>query len=64
MENKLIKVLNPDKAEKLKQLGFNYILDSINGQSIYAFCITEELLHHLQANFDANDFFLDNTLRF
>jgi len=64
MEKKLIKVLNPDKAEQLKQLGFNYILDSINGQSVYAFCITEELLHHLHNNFDANDFFLDNTLRF
>lgn len=64
MEKKLIKVLNPEKVEQLKQLGFNYILDSINGQTIYAFCISEELLHHLHSNFDENDFFLDDVLRF
>ena len=64
MDKKLIKLLDPKKAEQLQQLGFDYILDSINGQPVYAFCISEELLHHLQSNFDANDFFLDNTLRF
>jgi len=64
MEKKLIKILNPDKAEQLKQLGFNYILDSINGQTVYAFCISDELIKYLQSNFDTNDFFFDNTLRF
>lgn len=66
MENKqnLIKVFNPQKATELADMGFRYTLDSVNGQSIYAFFVSEELMTYLNSNFEANDFFYDNMLRF
>ena len=64
MEKKLIKIFNPEKAKELADLGFRYILDSINGQSIYAFFVSEKLLKYINSNFDSKDFFLDNMLHF
>lgn len=64
MENNLIKVLDSNKAKELVGLGFRYILDSINGQPIYAFFVSEELLKYINSNFDSKDFFLDNMLHF
>ncbi len=64
MEKNLIKVLDSKKAEKLADLGFRYTLDSINGQSIYAFFVSKELLEYINSNFDSKDFFLDNMLHF
>ena len=64
MEKNLIKVFDSEKAEKLADLGFRYTLDSINGQSIYAFFVSKELLEYINSNFDSKDFFLDNMLHF
>lgn len=64
MENKLIKIFNPCKAEKLRELGFEYMLENIGDLKAYVFCVSEELLNYLQCNFDQNDFLLENTLRF
>ena len=64
MEKNLIKVFDSKKAEDLANLGFRYTLDSINGQSIYAFFVSEELLKYINSNFDSKDFFLDNMLHF
>jgi len=64
MEKNLIKVFDSKKAEELANLGFRYTLDSINGQSIYAFFVSEELLKYINSNFDSKDFFLDNMLHF
>lgn len=64
MENKTIKVFDSKKAKELADLGFRYILDSINGQSIYAFFVSDDLLKHINSHFDSKDFFLDNMLRF
>jgi len=64
MEKNLIKVFDSKKAEELANLGFRYTLDSINGQSIYAFFFSEELLKYINSNFDSKDFFLDNMLHF
>ena len=64
MEKNLIKVFDSKKAEKLANLGFRYTLDSINGQSIYAFFVSKELLEYINSNFDSKDFFLDNMLHF
>lgn len=64
MEKNLIKVFDSKKAEELANLGFRYTLDSINGQSIYAFFVSEELLKYIDSNFDSKDFFLDNMLHF
>ena len=64
MENKIIKVFDSKKAKELADLGFRYILDSINGQSVYAFFVSDDLLKHINSPFDSKDFFLDNMLRF
>ncbi len=64
MENKLIKVFDSKKAQELVDLGFRYTLDSINGQSVYAFFDCEDLLKYINSNFDSKDFFLDNMLHF
>ncbi len=64
MENKLIKVFDSKKAQELADLGFRYTLDSINGQSVYAFFVYEDLLKYINSNFDSKDFFLDNMLHF
>ncbi len=64
MDNKLIKVFDSKKAQELADLGFRYTLDSINGQSVYAFFICEDLLKYINSNFDSKDFFLDNMLHF
>lgn len=64
MEKKLIKIFNPEKAKELADLGFRYTLDSINGQSVYAFFVSKELLSYINSNFDSKDFFLDNMLHF
>ena len=62
--NNLIKVFDSAKAEQLINVGFEYMLESINGQPVYAFCITEELLSYLKNNFAQNDFIVENILRF
>ena len=64
MENKKIKVFDSKKAKELADLGFRYILDSINGQSVYAFFVSDDLLKYINSHFDSKDFFLDNMLRF
>lgn len=64
MENKTIKVFDSKKANELADLGFRYILDSINGQSVYAFFVSDDLLKYINSHFDSKDFFLDNMLRF
>ena len=64
MESKTIKVFDSKKANELADLGFRYILDSINGQSVYAFFVSDDLLKYINSHFDSKDFFLDNMLRF
>ena len=62
--NNLIKVLDQDKANELITLGFKYITESINGQTAYAFFVSEELNLYIMSNFETNDFFYNNTLCF
>lgn len=64
MEKNLIKIFNHDKAKELADLGFRYTLDSMNGQTIYAFFVSKKLLNYINSNFDSKDFFLDNMLHF
>ena len=64
MENNLIKVFDSNKANKLADLGFRYTLDRINNQEVYAFFVSKELIDYLNSNFDAKDYFMNNTLHF
>lgn len=60
----LIKVFDPDKARKLSDLGFKYVVDRINNQNVYAFFESNELLNYINSNFEQQDYFKNNTLHF
>lgn len=64
MEKKLIKLFDSEKAEQLRKSGFKYMIEDIGDKQAYVFCVSEKLMSYLQGNFEKNDFFLDNTLRF
>lgn len=60
----LVKVLNPIKAKQLEDLGFKYTLEKFNGDDLFVFQITEELVKQIQSTFSKNDFFIDKTMNF
>ena len=65
VENKnLIKVLNQDKAQELINLGFKYITETMNGEKIHSFFMSEELKNYINRNFSKQDFLLSNKLTF
>lgn len=63
-KEKLIKVYDQDKANQLISLGFKYILESVDGKTVYAFFVSEKLISFLNSNFDTKDFFYNNMLHF
>lgn len=64
MDNKLIKILNQDKAQELIDLGFKYTTESVNGKTVYAFFSSKEIMQYIQSNFSKTDFHLSNKLTF
>lgn len=60
----LIIVLNPEKAEELSNLGFKYFTQTMNGQTVYSFFISEEIMQHVNKHFAKTDFLLHNRLIF
>lgn len=65
MENKnLIKVLNQEKAQELINLGFKYTTETMNGQKVHSFFMSEELRKYINSNFSKQDFLLSNKLTF
>ena len=65
VENKnLIKVLNQDKAQELINLGFKYITETMNGEKIHSFFMSEELQNYVNSYFSMKDFLLSNKLTF
>lgn len=55
--------IDKNKADKLKALGFNYIINkSTNGQDMYSFVDNIELRKVLGTQFSANDFVTTNTV--
>jgi len=63
--NNLIKVLDRDKAKELESLGFKYIKESVNNDTVvYAFFVSKELDKYIKSNFETRDFFYNNTLCF
>lgn len=63
-ENKLIKVLNPEIAEKLITLGFSYIKEPIGETTVYGFLFTHDLEKILTSQFSSKDYFVENKIRF
>ena len=64
MENKLLKIFNPEKANQLIQLGFKYVTETMNGYIVHSFLVTDELMDYVNSKFDGKDFFLCNRLTF
>jgi hypothetical protein len=61
---KLIKVLNPDKAQELIKSGFKYTTENFNGKTIYVFMLDDKLVKYVQKSFAKNDYFIDRTMNF
>ena len=64
MDKNLIKVLNQDKAQELINLGFKYITETMNGEKIHSFFMSEELQNYVNSYFAMKDFLLSNKLTF
>ncbi|WP_143322773.1 hypothetical protein [Clostridium sp. HBUAS56010] len=64
MNKNLIKVFNQEKADELSSLGFKYVIETVNGKSVYSFFVSEEIINYINSKFDKKDFFLNNKLTF
>ena len=60
MEQKFIKVINPDIARYLVSLGFQYVKE----QNVFAFTTSDELLKVINSKFKNVAFVAENKLRF
>jgi hypothetical protein len=60
----MIKVLNQEKANQLAILGFKYVLETVNGESVCSFFMSEKIMDYINSNFDKKDFFLTNKITF
>jgi hypothetical protein len=59
-----IKIFDPLKAKELEALGYQYMLEKINGKDVYVFENVPQLNKLLQTSFSKKDFFIDNLICF
>lgn len=60
-----IMVSNPTKLEEIKSAGFStYMTEKQNGQDVFVFAKTPELIEYLNSRFEKGDFFYTNKLHF
>lgn len=64
MDKKLIKVFSQEKASTLASLGFKYITETMNGQKVHSFFVSEDLMKYIIENFNKNDYLLTNKMTF
>ena len=60
MKNNFIKVVNPDVANNLVALGFQYIKE----QNVFVFPYSNEIMVILQRQYSSPQFVTENKLRF
>ena len=60
MKNNFIKVVNPDVANNLVALGFQYIKE----QNVFVFPYSDEIMVVLQRQYSTPQFVTENKLRF
>lgn len=60
MNNNFIKVVNPDVANNLVALGFQYIKE----QNVFVFPYSDEIMVVLQRQYSSPQFVTENKLRF
>lgn len=59
-----IKIADSNIANKLKMLGFTYMIENINNQDIFVFKVNKELIAIINDKFFTNNFIYENKLRF
>ena len=64
MNNMLVIFHNKDKAEKLKAMGYAYMVDNSSNVPQYAFLFSEDVAKKLISNFDNQDYYFSNRLNF
>lgn len=60
----IVYILDKDKADKLKSLGFKYIEKEIDNKKAYQFFGTAELMKELNSNFEDSSFLVQKNLCF
>ena len=60
MKNNFIKVVNPDVANNLVALGFQYIKE----QNVFVFPYSDEIMVVLQRQYSSSQFVTEDKLRF
>ena len=61
---RLINVLNKEKADELKALGFDYQEIQIDSQTVYQFIESKELIDELSYKFEERSFFISPYMNF
>lgn len=61
---RLINVLNKEKADELKALGFDYQKIQIDSQTVYQFIESKELIDELSSKFEERSFFISPYMNF
>lgn len=64
MKNILVVFNDKEKAEKLKDMGFAYIIDRSSNKPNYVFTFNENVAKILITNFDNHDYHFSNRLNF
>lgn len=57
-------ILDKNKAEQLKTMGFNCVEDNVSGTVVFKFINTTELRKVLSENFSSLQFFVSDTVNF
>lgn len=61
---RLINVLNKEKADELKALGFDYQEIQIDNQTVYQFIESKDLIDELSSKFEERSFFIAPYMNF
>lgn len=61
---RLINVLNKEKADELKALGFDYQEIQIDNQTAYQFIESKDLIDELSSKFEERSFFISPYMNF
>lgn len=59
-----ILILDPQKAEQLRQNGFKYTKRNIDNREVFVFIQTNELMKELNSKFEKGSFLLQKNLCF
>lgn len=62
--NILLKFRSKEKAERLAEMGFTYMIDNSGDKPEYAFALTNDIANKLVGNFDNKDYYFTNRLCF